>query len=83
MRHWMSQPGAGRRAKERARSITEAVKELKSDPVRWPKGEESGTRQRIVEEYTIIYFVDPDTNDRSTAGDVYVLRVYGPGQGRP
>jgi hypothetical protein len=83
MRRWMNQTGSGLRAKDRARTITKAVRELRHEPVQWPKGEEPGTRQRVVEGYTIVYSVDPDTNDRVTAGDVYVLRIYGPGQGRP
>jgi plasmid stabilization system protein ParE len=83
MRRWLSQPGAGPRAKERARRIAKAVRDLRSDPVQWPKGNEPGTRQRVIDEYTIIYSVNPDTNDRLTAGDVYVLRVYGRGQDRP
>jgi len=82
MRRWMTQRGAGIRAKERARRIAAAVRELRIDPVKWPKGELPGTRQRVVEQYTIIYFVDPDTDDRQTAGDVYVLRIFGPGQDR-
>ncbi|MFZ0693164.1 MAG: type II toxin-antitoxin system RelE/ParE family toxin [Alphaproteobacteria bacterium] len=82
MRRWMNQSGSGQRAIERARRIINAVRELQPDPVIWPKGELPGTRQRVVEEYTIIYSVEPDTNDRLTAGNVYILRVYGPGQDR-
>jgi len=32
--------------------------------------------------YRAIYEVDPDTGQNRTAGDVVVLRVYGPGQHR-
>jgi hypothetical protein len=83
MRSWMNQSGAGQRAKDRARKTAKAVRELRNESVQWPKGEQPGTRQRVAEEYTIIYSVDPDTNDQVTAGDVYVLRIYGPGQSRP
>jgi hypothetical protein len=83
MRRWLSQPGAGPRAKARALAIAKAVKDLRDDPVRWPKGDVPGTRQRVVNDYTIIYSVDPDSDDRRTAGDVYILRIYGLGQERP
>jgi len=32
--------------------------------------------------YRVIYAVTPDTGDNATAGDVEVLRVFGPGQER-
>jgi hypothetical protein len=32
--------------------------------------------------YRVLYEVDPDTSSSATAGDVRVLRVYGPGQNR-
>ncbi len=83
MRRWLSQPGAGPRAKARAGEIAKAARDLRGDPVQWPKGDVPGTRQRIVRDYTIVYAIDPDTDDRLTAGDVYILRVYGPGQKRP
>ncbi|MFI5022961.1 MAG: type II toxin-antitoxin system RelE/ParE family toxin [Alphaproteobacteria bacterium] len=83
MRRWLHQPGAGRVAKERAQRIAAAIRELRNDPVMWPKGEILGTRERVIEGYTVIYHVDPDTNDRRSAGDVFILRVFGPGQDRP
>jgi hypothetical protein len=83
MRSWLSQPGTGPRAKERRRRIQNAIRELTQDPVRWSIGVNPGTRERIVEEYVIVYMVSPDTNDRRTAGDVYIVRLYGPGQERP
>lgn len=82
MRRWYSQPGAGKTAKERARRIAAAVRSLRRDPIMWPRGEIRGTRERTVEGYTIVYLVDPDTNDLQTAGNVFVLRVFGPGQDR-
>jgi len=83
MRGWLSQRGAGARAKERIRLILKAIRTLGQDPVLWPIGAEPGTRERIIEEYTVVYSVSPDTNDRRTAGDVHILRLYGPGQDRP
>ena len=83
MRAWLNQPGAGRRAKNRARRIVETVKSLREAPVAWPIGDMPGTRECVVEGYTIVYSVDPDTGSNRTAGDVYVVRVFGPGQHRP
>lgn len=34
------------------------------------------------EGHRVIYRVSPDTGSNSTAGDVQVLRVFGPGQSR-
>ena len=31
-------------------------------------------------EHRIVYRVDPDTGESSTAGDVRILAVFGPGQ---
>ncbi len=30
----------------------------------------------------MVYRVDPDTGDNETAGDVLILRIFGPGQSR-
>jgi len=35
-----------------------------------------------VEEHRVLYSVEPDTGRDATAGDVMVLRVFGPGQDR-
>jgi hypothetical protein len=37
-------------------------------------------RERFVAGYRLMYIVQPDTGSDRTAGDVTVLRVYGPGQ---
>lgn len=39
-------------------------------------------RERHVEGHRIAYEVEPDTGEDATAGDVTVLRVFGPGQDR-
>jgi plasmid stabilization system protein ParE len=82
MRRWFSQPGAGDIAKKRALRIAHAIRELQRDPIAWPPGPHRGTRQRHIEGYTVVYRVVPDTNDRRTAGDVYIVRLFGPGQDR-
>jgi plasmid stabilization system protein ParE len=82
IRWWYRQPGAGRLAKERVRRISDAIRRLRFDPVIWPRGEIPGTRERVVEGHTVVYAVDPDTNDALTAGDIMILRVFGPGQSR-
>jgi hypothetical protein len=41
-----------------------------------------GTRELPVEGHRIVYEVHPDTGNNVTAGDVTVLRVFGPGQSR-
>ena len=83
MRAWFSQAGAGPRAKERARKITGAIRDLRQCPASRRVCDAPGTRQFVVEGYTIVYRVAPDTGDNRTSGDVLVLRVYGPGQNRP
>jgi hypothetical protein len=37
-------------------------------------------RVAVAERHRIVYSVNPDTGDNATAGDVEVLRIYGPGQ---
>jgi len=51
-------------------------------PCRYPIGEHEGVRERPVEGHRILYVVAPDTGTDRTAGDVLVLRVFGPGQSR-
>ena len=36
----------------------------------------------VIERYVVIYEVYPDTGRNETAGNVLVLRVFGPGQAR-
>jgi hypothetical protein len=38
-----------------------------------------GLRQLVVAEHRVIYRIDPDTGSSSTAGDVRILLVLGPG----
>jgi hypothetical protein len=39
----------------------------------------NGLRQLVVANHRIIYRIDPDTGSSSTAGDIRVLVVLGPG----
>jgi hypothetical protein len=48
-----------------------------------PVGQHAGVREQPCEGgYRALYEVIPDTGRDETAGDVIVLRVYGPGQSR-
>ena len=82
IRKWYSQPGSGVAAKLRVQLIRAGIRALKKDPVVWPRGAKPGTRELHVEGHTVVYKVEPDTGLRKTAGDVTVLRVFGPGQDR-
>jgi plasmid stabilization system protein ParE len=79
-RRWLRQPGAGQAAARRLRHIERALTELRTGPCRWPYSEHEGARERVVEGYKIVYEVRPDTGDNASAGDVLVLRIFGPGQ---
>jgi hypothetical protein len=60
--------------------IQGAIRELHAAPCRWPYSEHEGARERIVESYKIVYWVDPNTGDNNTAGNVVVRRIFGPRQ---
>ena len=81
-RRWLAQSGAGRHAARRLAALGAAVRDLREHPCRWPRGGHHGVRERHVEGYRVAYEVAPDTGDDTTAGDVTVLRVFGPGQDR-
>jgi plasmid stabilization system protein ParE len=80
MRRWYSQPGAA--AKRRAQAIVDAIERLRDMPCLPARGRRPGTREFTAQGHRIIYRVDPDTDSNTTAGDVLVLRVFGPGQDR-
>jgi hypothetical protein len=46
----------------------------------YARGEHENTRELSVEGHRVVYAVTPDTGSNATAGDVLVLRVFGPGQ---
>lgn len=82
MKRWYAHPGAGPAAQRRVRSILAAIRHLRRNPCRHRRGDHPGTRQLVIEEHVVIYEVDPDTGRDATAGDVQILRVFGPGQAR-
>ncbi|MBP2290391.1 type II toxin-antitoxin system RelE/ParE family toxin [Azospirillum rugosum] len=82
IRAWLGQPGAGPRAKERARRIARVLRSLAERPFLGHPGDEPGTRELVVEQHTIIYQVENDTGLLQEAGDVDVLRVWMPRQNR-
>jgi plasmid stabilization system protein ParE len=82
IRAWLDQPGSGPRARARRRAIAQAIRDLVRHPSRYPVGDHQGVRERPVAGHRVLYCVMPDTGDNATAGDVLVLRVFGPGQSR-
>ena len=82
VRQWQLQHGSGHTAERRVRSILSAIQRPRDFPCRHPIGDHVGTRQLVIEQYVVIYEIYPDTGRNETAGDVLVLRVFGPGQAR-
>lgn len=82
IREWHSQPGAGSAAQRRVKRILAAIDRLQRQPYAGRPGDEPGTRELIIEGHVAVYELRPDTGDNVTTGDVYVLRVFGPGQSR-
>lgn len=62
--------------------ILAALHRLERHPYAGRAGDEPGTRELVVEDHVVVYELRPDTGESTTAGDVYVLRVFGPGQQR-
>ena len=82
-RHWLTQPGSGPRARHRLAAIWAAIERLREYPCRYPVASHRGVRALPCDGgYRALYRVHPDTGRDETAGDVLVLRVYGPGQHR-
>jgi plasmid stabilization system protein ParE len=79
---WLRQPGSGRIARRKLAAIERAVLDLADDPCRFVFGTHPGVRERYVAGHVILYRLSADTGDSRTAGDVIVLRVFGPGQSR-
>lgn len=80
-RTWLLQPGSGPDARARWEALRDARRSLRDHPYlgRRDEGHE-GCRVLSVSGHRIVYQVTPDTGDAETAGDVEVLRVFGPGQ---
>jgi plasmid stabilization system protein ParE len=83
VRTWLTQPGAGSAARRRLAAIRADIPRLKQYPCRYPAGQYPGVRELPCDGgYRVLYRVVPDTGRDQTAGDVRVLRVFGPGQSR-
>jgi plasmid stabilization system protein ParE len=80
LRRWHAQPGAGQAAERRMRAILAAIWRLRRTPCLHPHSVRPGTRQMVIEDHVVVYELHPDTGRNATAGDVMVLRVFGPGQ---
>lgn len=80
MLRWQTQPGAGAAAIRRIKSIRAAIQRLRHYPCLYAAGAVPGVRELPCGGYRVIYEVAPDTGDNKTAGDVRVLRIFGPGQ---
>jgi plasmid stabilization system protein ParE len=78
---WLTQAGAGARASRRLEHIIAAVLGLADHPCLHPQ-RERGRREFSVEGHRVVYRVTPDTGRSATAGDVRIVRVFGPGQSR-
>lgn len=83
IRRWLMQPGSGLVARQRLTTIRTAVNRLREHPCLYPVVDHPGVRELpCAGGYRALYEVVPDTGSNDTAGDVLVLRVFGPGQNR-
>ena len=76
---WLTQPGAGLVARRKLAAMRAAIERLSLYPCTYLLGSHPGVRELPRPGG---YRVSPDTRSNETAGDVRVLRVYGPGQDR-
>lgn len=80
-RAWLTQPGSGPAAWRRLAAIWTDIERLREHPCLHPIGQHPGVRELpCAGGWRALYEVDPDTGISATAGDVIVLRVYGPSQ---
>ena len=80
---WLTQSGAGLAAQRRLTAIWTAIERLRHHPSLYPAVQHPGVREMPCEGgYRALYRVRPDTGRDETAGDVQILRVFGPGQSR-
>jgi plasmid stabilization system protein ParE len=83
IRRWLTQAGSGQRARRRLAAIRAAINRVREHPCRYPVGQHPDVRELPCGGgYRAMYQVYPDTGHDETAGDVLILRVYGPGQSR-
>jgi plasmid stabilization system protein ParE len=80
---WLTQPGSGLTARRRLAAVWVSLERLREHPCRYPVGHHTDARELpCAGGYRALYEVSPDTGRDETAGDVRVLRVFGPGQSR-
>ncbi len=66
-----------------AGGVCGSIEGLRDHPCLWACGQHAGIRELLCAGgYRALYRVIPDTGRDETAGDVRVLRVFGPGQSR-
>ena len=83
IRGWLTQPGSGVAARRKLAAIRAALRRLRIHPCLFPVIQHAGVRELPGEGgYRALYRVVPDTGRSETAGDVLVLRGFGPGQDR-
>jgi plasmid stabilization system protein ParE len=83
IRRWETQPGSGPAARRRLMAIGTGIRRLRQHPCLYPVGDHPGVRELPCEGgYRVLYEVHRDTGRNDTAGEVRVLRVFGPGQSR-
>ncbi len=83
VRRWLTQSGSGPAAWRKLATIRTEIRRLQQTPCLWPFGQHAGVRELpCTGGYRALYEVIPDTGSNATAGNVRVLRVYGPGQDR-
>jgi plasmid stabilization system protein ParE len=82
-RRSLTQPGSGPTARRKLMAILAAIESLRERPWRFPLGQHPGVRELpCAGGYRVLYRVRPDTGHNETAGNIRVLRVFGPGQSR-
>ena len=83
IRSWLGQLGSGSAARRKLAAIRVSIRELRNHPCLYAFGHHTGVRELPCDGgYRVLYRVHPDTGRNDTAGEVRILRVFGPGQDR-
>jgi plasmid stabilization system protein ParE len=83
IRRRLTQPGSGPVARRRLAAIRAAIDRPRECPCLYPVREHPSVRALPCESgYRALYEILPDTGRNETAGDVRMLRVFGPGKDR-
>jgi len=83
IRRWLTQAGSGPAARRRLEAIRTDINQLREHPCLYPIAQHLGVRELPCDGgYRALYEVEPDTGISATAGNVVILRIYGPGQDR-